>query len=786
MATTLDELQGNPGNWAGFMSIVTDPLRLYRTLASTTVRSLRKSNGELKFYLPILKSIMQGGILPGDHYDGARQKIIGQWATTSADVLATRLGTTTRGTSEKLRNAWQSTWSNGGRLPTDTMENVELQKWKDEVDRTTGSIKTMLADLGYNTAQFGNTDTVFEDAAIDTSKIRKNTELIIAKMVSAGGTRADAEAAIEAITSGNAIRAEPAKAEMSLRGVFRDPTLNHLFEPNIFDAFENFKHRVATAATKEVYLGRNGEVVAKLLQLAHRNGEFEGDDKAYRDAVQNAKDWFKITTGEYNSLDNYPAIQKIMNYGVTLTMLASLGKAAFSSIPEIAMSTLGTPGDKMRTQMTIAAKTLARELRSDMNNAMSFTAGALSASYGRNHPNAVIQKEIDEAIANLETLTNSPTATPELIKIAADNVQAVYTKHLGRSLHERLGYNDSGYNTQARFETNTSNMKRTMQIFASAIGLRAMTDATRIATTSMAADILRVMVASLQAIPREQRSAAFSTGVGLTNEQYQSLKEMMQYGIDVEALLDGLEQLNNMPIEMALNQVGVAEFDYIPEDVQNGNPGQKAAQVVRDNILTGVRNMVDARIVNPQTANLPKYYHDPRLRPLTAMTRFVAGLTANILPRLYRDYIRDGGVGMRYQAFVTIGLALAMSHMANILKDILSYGDDENPYLKSNVKQAQRAIYGSGILGRGEGVVDWVMPLYEFNNRSLLKNPVAYSYDAVKNSMPPLGWADRTVRAMYNISTGETEKGVKQAVRSMPLVGSFPQAANLAAEQFKE
>jgi len=215
-------------------------------------------------------------------------------------------------------------------------------------------------------------------------------------------------------------------------------------------------------------------------------------------------------------------------------------------------------------------------------------------------------------------------------------------------------------------------------------------------------------------------------------------------------------------------------------------PGPRAAQVLRDNILTGVRNMVDSRIVNPQTANLPKYYHDPRMRPLTAMTRFVAGLTANILPRLYRDYIKDGGVGMRYQSFVTIGLAIALSHMANILKDVLSYGDDENPYLKSNVKLAQRAIYGSGVLGRGEGVVDWAMPLYNFNNTSLLENPLQYSYEAAKNQMPPVGWADRTVRAMYNSSTGETEKGVKHAVRSMPLVGSFPQAGNLAAEQFKE
>lgn len=787
---TLAELDGNPGNWNGFLSIVTDPLRLYRTLASTTVRSLRKENGELKFYLPILKSLMSGGILPGDHYDGARQNIIGQWSTPSAEVLATNLKSDVRTANDKLRNAWQSTWSNSARLPETSPENIELQKWKDEADRVSGNIQTMLADLGYDTSQFGGTDSVFEDAAVDTGKLRKNSELLIRKMMDKGASRQDAIDAIDGITSGDAKRAAPAKAEMSRLGVFKDPKLNHLFEPNIFSAFENFKHRVATSAAQELYLGRNGEVIAKLLQLAANNGEFEGDARAYKDAVQNAKDWFRITTGQYNSLDNYPTINKVMNWGVTLTMLASLGKAAFSSIPEVALSTLGTPGDKMRKQMKVAAVTLARELRSDMNAAASFTAGALHGSYARNHPNAKIQKEIDEAIETLNTLTNSTNPNPALLKAASENITAVYTKHLGRNLHERLGYNDSGYNTQARFETNSSNMKRTMQIFAAAIGLRAMTDATRIATTSLAADIFRVRIASLQAIPKDERSAAFSTGVGLTNEQYQSLKELMQYGVDVEAFLNALETLNGPSFDEILARVGSAESSYIPEAARSATDGSqdinKAVQVLRDNILTGTRNMVDSRIVNPQTANLPKYYHDPRLRPLTAMTRFIAGLTANILPRLYRDYIKDGNAGMRYQAFVSIGLAIAMSHIANILKDILSYGDDENPYLKTGLKQAQRAVYGSGILGRGEGIADWAMPLYEFNNQSLLKNPVGYSYNAAKNAMPPVGWGDRAVRAMYNVSTGNTEQGVKQAVRSMPLVGSFPQAANFAAEQFKE
>lgn len=774
-APPLESLAGKSGVWNGFLSILKDPVRMLRGLADTTVRSLRNPDGSLKTYLPILKSIMAPGVLTGDHYDGFRQRIIGEFHTTDAETLATQLKTSPPVVSRMLKEAWQSVWQEGGRLDTSTPEGALLQNWKDEADQITSQAMMLMADMGFDISQYGSLDAVFEDASIDPQVIARNSSRIINTMVRNGSKQREAQEAVEALVSGNPSTALSAKNWMMRYGVFKDPTLNDLFEPNIFGAFENFKHRVATAAAQDLYLGRDGSNLSKLLQLAKENGEFESED-AYLDTVQNTKDFYKIATGRYNSLENYPFIEKVLGWGVTLTMLASLGKATISSIPEAALSTLGTPGKKVVPQLMRTVEEFARGLKDDFNKGVSWSTSYIGISYARNSPNGRIREQAMELEREIEAAGENPSV--EKAAELAAKVKRLHKKSMGRSLFEKLGYNDSGYNTQAKFETTTANMKASMQVFSSLIGLRAITDATRIATLSMAADIMRVRLAGLQAIPAGDRNRRFSNGEDLSNEQYQSLKELQKYGMDVIAVLDIMDRLviptGSDNVESLIGRIAAPSSDYLGRD----NP----EQILRENLQTTLRNMVDARIVNPQVGNLPKYYYDPKLRIFTAMTRFIAGLTANILPRLYMDYVKNGSAGMRYQAFATMMMAVAFAHFANILKDMLAYGDDENPYLKGKVKAAQRAVYGSGLLGRVEGMIDTVAPLYPTKTPSVTKDPFGAAYSAFKGNAPPVSWADRAVRAMYQLSTGETEQGVKNAVRSMPLVGSFPVAAQTAAQ----
>jgi hypothetical protein len=796
----LQDLEGKPGDWNGFKSLVSDPMRFFRGLAGTTVKNLRKSNGELKFYLPVLKSIMAPGVLPGDAFDGFRQRIVGELVTKDADSLAADLKVPTGQVGPLLRSAWQTHWSKNQRLTGGTAMEIALQGWKDEADAAVDKTKQLLTELGYDTSSISSMDAVFTDAAIDPKTIVRNEPRVASALVDAGLNVRQAREVVQALVSGNPVQMSAAKDEMVRRGIFRDPSLNDLFEPNIINSFESFKHRLATQASKDIYLGKDGKMLAKLLYLAGQAGEF-GSESEMKDTVQNVQDFYKIASGTYQSLENYPNVEKILNWGVTATMLASLGKAALSSIPEIAMATMGTPGDKVHTQLKGMVDNLFVELRNDINKGVSFGTSSIGISYARNTPNQRALKELEGLEAEAERLNTDPDTTAEALEAHSKKVKKFHKKYMGRSLFERLGFNDSGYNTQARFETNSANMKRTMQVFASMIGLRAMTDATRIGTLSMASDIVNGKLTSLKAIPTADRGRRFTSGVDMTNEQYQSLKELQGWGMDVEKTLSILDLLTESdPVKMdevVFDIMSSKGYDSqkVIDTIDDSDPVAKdrAAEVVHaavkqleDEVMVTTRNMVNQRVMQPGVTNLPKYYHDPRLRVLTTMTRFVATMTANVLPRIYRDYIKDGSTGMRYQAFVTMAMAIVFAHMANQLKDVLAYGDDDNPYLKSNVKKAQRALYGSGLIGRGEALVDTFAPLYGFKKADPTEAPFTYAYQSVRNAAPPIGWSDRAVRAMYELGNGEAESGVKKLVKSLPLVGSFPVAATAAAELIKD
>jgi len=519
-----------------------------------------------------------------------------------------------------------------------------------------------------------------------------------------------------------------------------------------------------------------------LIYWADKNGEFASEQEKL-DVIQNTQDFYKIVTGQYNSLEAYPFIEKVLGWGVTATMLASLGKAAVSSLPESAIAVLGTPGEKVTTQLSDSITNFFKEWKSDFNKGTSIAVARLGLNYAREHPSVKVRQEVVRLQKKLDDVQSKQNPSQKEIDDVKREITKMHRKLIGRNLFDKLGFNDTGYNTQAKFEIASANMKKTMHFFASLIGLRAVTDANRIAALSVAADIIRQRIGVLQAVPPAERALRFETGENLSKDQYYALYELEKYGMDVTRTLEIMDQMlipDNERVNAVIDAIGTRETEFLRTDESGIKPD---AQWLRETMLTTLRNMVDSKIVNPQSGNLPKYYYDPHLRIFTAMTRFIAGLTANILPRLYFDYVKDGNAGMRYQAFAVMASALAMAYIANNLKDILSYGDDENPYVKGKAKEMQRAIEGSGLLGRFDQVLQGISPIYKQRVIDPTEQPVAWAWSTLKGNAPPINWADRTVRGMYNLGIGETELGTKQVVRSLPVAGSFPIVAETVSKQ---
>jgi hypothetical protein len=773
--TSIQDLPANEGAWNGFKAVVMDPIRLFRSLVNTAVPSITKDDGSFKYNLAYLKSIMGGqGILPGLGYAGTIQKLIGGWASkvpTPEDVAA-NLNTNVKNAENRIRDAWLNYWSKGERLP-DTPENAVLQSWKDDLDSMKESIRQEANSVGVPVDDLISDNALFEAAPISPREYPSQKERVIQAMVNAGAKRRLAAQAAEDVMSGNVPKASAARRFMGTYGVFSNPDLADIFEQNLFHSMENLKQDVAHRIASQTLIGEGGRNLAHLLKRAWDAGEFRNEQE-YMDTVKNVRDWYDIINGRYNTLDNYPFVNKLVGWGTTLTMLASLGKAAMSSIPEVAISTLGTNGDKVKDQLAVAVSSFFREYKADINKAASWSTAKVGLDIARATAHSNLTKKINALTKEFEELQAS-NASPEKLQALAAKIERLHKEDLGRSLFERLGYNETGYNTQSRFELAETNQRKTMQVFAALIGLRAMTDSVRVAALTVASDIVVSKITNLQTIPQEQRAYALATGKGLSISQAEDLQELQNFGMNVPQVLSALDYLNGA--QLPFDKATLVESNF--EEGQIG-------KVIQDNILNTLINMVDNKVVNPQGHNLPKYYHDPRFRILTVMTRFIAALHANILPRLYRDFIVRGNVGMRYQAFAVIGMALAFAHVANLLKDEIAYEEGINPFIQEADKQAQRALYGSGLLARFEGFADAINPLYPFRKPDPSQDPAAYAYSVVKDQSPVINWADRLVRGMYQVGAGETEQGVRNLARSAPFIGSFPVATQDVARQFKE
>ena len=769
----LRDLPASEGAWNGFKAVMMDPIRLFRSLVNTAVPSVVKKDGTFKYNLAYLGAIMgKMGLLPGNHYAGYKQRLVGSFGGMTAESLAHKLKLPVAKAEGLVKDAWINYWSKGKELPQ-TGDNLLLQAWKNEADLMIAKMKAVADSEGIQVPELLGENPLFESVSIDPVSYMKNRDRVVEALMAAGVSRKLADEASRNIASGDPAKASSSRRFMAEHGIFSNPELKDIFEENIFHSMENLKQDIAARVANEKYLGEDGQYLANLLKAAWEAGEFESEHQ-YRDTVKNVRDWYDIVSGKYNTLDNYPFIQNVIGWGSTLVMLATLGKATISSMPEIAISTMGTNGNKVKDQLRVYWETFAAEYKSDINRGTSFATAKLGLDIARSIGHENLRGRIEDLENQMANLKEGDD--PSKYKNLEEKVRKLYSQDIGRNLFEVLGYNETGYNTQTRFELTEANHRKAMQAFSSIIGLRAMTDATRIAALSVGADIINSKLTNLRLIPAESRGAAFSTGKGMSKSQFQDLKELQSFGMNVHAMLELMEKIPD----------NIESF-FTKEALSSSLENQSSVQAqIADQLMTTLGNMLDSKVVNPQAHNMPKYYHDPRFRIFTVMTRFIAALHATILPKLYRDYIVQGDAGMRYQAFSIIAAALALGWISNWLKDELSYEDGTSPYIRTAAQKAQRALYGSGLTGRFEKVIDAVVPLYPDRKPNPLNNPLGFSYATARDLAPPIAWGDSFVRGMYNVLQGDTEKGAGQLARTMPIVGSFPSMRKDIADQFKE
>ena len=149
---------------------------------------------------------------------------------------------------------------------------------------------------------------------------------------------------------------------------------------------------------------------------------------------------------------------------------------------------------------------------------------------------------------------------------------------------------------------------------------------------------------------------------------------------------------------------------------------------------------------------------------LTQFNGFISTFTANVVPKLWNDYIKRGTPQVKYNTFALIMTMMALGAGSQYAKDLIKYGKS-SPFL-SDPQLLQRAIYSSGVLGQAERVVDIAFPLYGGRPRSSLQ----WVFDTIVGETGPtvrnVGTLGESIGAA---ASGEGERAVDKLLAVTPV-----------------
>ena len=482
------------------------------------------------------------------------------------------------------------------------------------------------------------------------------------------------------------------------------------------DIFANISHAAKSAARYTAhrdYIGKNGEVVAKLVDNIQKElGDTPEAQLAADKIAKQMKDYLDAESGNYKRPKSEfgKKAQKIQKNAMMLMTLSGLPLATISSFVESALVTRSLTNDqifgKNESSLTNQGKSLAKSMMD----------GVLS------QPLEVIDVARDKQTHN------------EL----SENQQRL--KDLG--FYEW----DVGAATVTGVTEVNAWQQKLYEGFFRANGLTQWTDFTRGVRASFAGDYLSDNARKIY----EQRKG----GQPYTRDIQETELKLRNIGINIDRFLPLQEKVT---AGQQLNPEEQIEYDTA--------------------IREATFSFVNDAIVLPQSANRPLIYQDPRFALFTQFQGFLSTFTTKVLPKLYRDAFGGSTPSMQYQAWATMATMIMLGFASQHLKDLLKYGTDEeeyerktglNPYLDT-AEYARRGLLSTGLLGTGERVINAMFPIYETRS----DNAGDWLFNQAVGESPALGYVERVAGAAGALAGGDVGRAAEQVAKATPVFGPF-------------
>lgn len=305
------------------------------------------------------------------------------------------------------------------------------------------------------------------------------------------------------------------------------------------------------------------------------------------------------------------------------------------------------------------------------------------------------------------------------------------TGHYGKT--SDIGYN-VGANINSQSKRNMSKLMFKFNLIESA------TNSVRAARGAFAVDEFNNLLSIIAESPKE-------------NEYTQWARDRLNYyRMDVDTLLEVYYAAGN-----------TIDLDSII-------PGSVMGDKLIAQLKSGVTNFIDEFSSRPEPGSTAKVFDDNRFNLFTQFQKFTWHFTSNVIPQLWKMYIRRGPPEYTYSAFAALATSFLMAYAGMHLKAAMR-GDEEEEERKSFEEKALKAFNYS--IGQAPmDVIDKLFNVVETNPDGSFKRDII---DNVIGQSPSLSLFKNTGKDIYKIATREDdERNKSNLIRRIPVFGEIP------------
>ena len=240
--------------------------------------------------------------------------------------------------------------------------------------------------------------------------------------------------------------------------------------------------------------------------------------------------------------------------------------------------------------------------------------------------------------------------------------------------------------------TSSPTLQKSMRIFYMFNLVNSQNNSPRAAKMGFAWDAMTKLLEKV----RVDRDGGITSDTGIYSRD-----RLNSYGLDPDRLNDTIDRVGD-----------VSEEDIFGPTIMSNED----RNFLQEQLRLAEINFTDEFTARPQPGSVPAIFESEVFAPYTQFKRFLAHITANMIPNMWNNYIKTAPPGTSFDTYSSVVMVVASAYAAQALKDLIAYGetpdwieDEDDNFFRSG---AYRAINYSGFMGTPELLLEEINDVF--------------------------------------------------------------------------